>query len=127
MTVTEFLRKYRVTSSSDWTPTNPHWTGEQHNANHYKVTLKYQGRQFTLYYSKGVMLQGAPTTKEVLECLAMDFRMIENGLDDFVDELGYEYREGKNIFDTIEDQGAKMFKLLGFDAFQDFKQIEEEL
>lgn len=125
MTVQEFLKKYPVTAVSEWAPRNPHMK-EMNSANHYKVTLKYQGRRFTLYYSKGMMLHGEPTAEEVILTLAMDFSYIENGLDDFADSLGYDHSEAKRIFNTIETQGAKMFKLLGFDAFQDFKQIEEE-
>lgn len=125
ITWADFRKKYAVTSTFEWTPTNPHMA-DSNRMNNYKVTLKYQGRQFTLYFSKGVGLQGGPTTKEVIECLAMDMRCIEGGLDEFVDSMGYEYREGKKVFDTIENQSAKMFKLLGFEAFQMFKKIEEE-
>lgn len=124
MTVKEFLAKYPVKAFSEWAPRNPHMNG-MNSANHYKVTLKYEGRQFTLYYSKGAALRGEPTADEVIECLAVDFSFIEYGLDDFVDNLGYDREEARRIFNTIEDQGAKMFKLLGFDAFQEFKNIEE--
>lgn len=125
MNATDFVKKHNVTVKSEWASINPHMTNSEH-MNNYKSTLKHDGRQFTLYYSKGVALEGEPTADEIVLCLASDMNCIEYGLDDFIDNMGYEYREGKKVFDTIETQTQKMFKLLGFEAFQDFKTVVDE-
>lgn len=123
-TVTGFLSKYPIKISSTWASRNPHMIG-MNDANHYKVKLRYEGRQFTLYYSKGRALQGEPTAKEVVETLAMDFACIKYGLDEFRDATGYERDDARRIFHVIETQAQKMYNLVGHEAFQEFKNIEE--
>ncbi len=128
MNAKDFVKKYNIKIENQWASRNPSMDDSEwgNSANHYKSTLKYKGRQFTLYYSKGIALEGEPTADEVILCLATDMSCIEYGLDDFIYNMGYEYRKGKKVFDTIETQTQKMFKLLGFEAFQDFKKVEDE-
>ena len=125
MTSKQFIEKYKITVTNQYATTNPHMKDMEY-ANHYKTTIKKDGKSFTIYYSKGIELKDEPTADEVIECLSMDYNCILGGLDDFIDNLGYEREQGKKIFNLVERQTQKMFKLLGFDAFQDFKTLEQE-
>lgn len=120
----EFLRKYRVTSTYEWAPMNP-FMSDMQTANHYKVTLKYGTRQFTLYYSKGSALKTPPNTKEVLECLYSDMNCITEGFDDFIDNMGYDnYKQARKVYKGIESNTQKLFKLLDVTAFQEFSKVD---
>lgn len=94
--------------------------------NHYKVTLRHKGRQMTVRYSKGIAHTTPPSTKEVLESLLMDLNCVQDGLEEFVDSLGYKYHEGKRIYNLIIKNTDKLLKLLDVQAFNEFKDIEAE-
>lgn len=124
----ELLNKYGVRADVNWSANNPQMTGMQ-NANHYKVVFHITDedgtRQMTVPYSKGSALKDAPTTTEVIDCLISDMNCIADGLDEFVDSMGYDYKEGKRIFDNIETQTQKMFNFFGFDKFREIKELYE--
>jgi len=125
MTAKEFVKLYQIGISSRWSAENPHMA-DSNRMNNYKTTLTKDGKQFTLYYSKGVALEGEPTAEEVIECLASDYNCVQYGFEDFLSNLGYEEPEGRKVYRTIENQIDKLQKLLGSRAFEDFKEIREE-
>lgn len=130
MTAKEFVKKHNITATNQWAARNPHFQDSDNgNMNNYKTTLHIKDdngrRRFTLYYSKGLLLEGEPTAEEVIETLALDFSCTKYGLDDFISNLGYEYPRGKRIFNLIEKQTEKMYRFLGHDKFQEFKTVEE--
>lgn len=66
----------------------PNWK----DANHFKVTLKHKGRQYTTYFSQGYGIVGVPEVEDVLNCLAMDSCWIENAccFDSWTNEYGFD-------------------------------------
>ena len=128
MTAKEFVKKHNITATNEWSARNPHME-ESHRMNNYKTTLHIKDdegrRRFTLYYSKGLLLEGEPTAEEVIETLALDTSYIEYGLEDFISNLGYEYPRGKKVFETIEKQAQKLYRFLGNKKFLEFKTVEE--
>ncbi|UOF80577.1 hypothetical protein [Caudoviricetes sp.] len=123
----ELLHKYGVKTTVEWANTNPNMKDNGH-MNHFKVlfTIKDDStRQMTVYFSKGKALTEEPTATEVIDCLIQDMNSISEGLDEFVDSMGYEYHEGKKVFDTIETQTQKLWNFLGFEKFQEVKALYE--
>jgi hypothetical protein len=123
----ELIHKYGIKTAVEWSNTNPNMSG--FDANHFKVTFHIKDesgtRQMTTYFSKGKALTGEPTATEVIDCLITDMQSITEGLDDFIANMGYEYKEGKKVFDTIETQTQKLFNFLGFEKFREIKDLYE--
>lgn len=113
-----------VTITSEQTDNNPHM-GNFSQADHYKVTLKYQGRQMTLHYSKGYGHNGVPpTAEEVLECLFQDAQTVRSCRDflDWCEELGFDAdRSAEKTYNQTTRQSDKLARLLG----DDYQAIEE--
>jgi hypothetical protein len=123
----ELLHKYGVKTDIEWTAKNPHMAN--FDANHYKITFHIKdedgSRQMTTYYSMGKALTDKPTATTVIDTLMQDMQSITDGLDDFIANMGYEYQEGKKVFDTIETQTQKMFNFFGFDKFRELRDLYE--
>ena len=121
ITIKQFVNRYKVKASSKLAESNPHMIDEQWNANHYKVTLKTRGRQYTLYFSKGVLLTGDPTAEEVLSCLALDAASIENSrsFEDWASDLGYDpdSRRAEKIYNGVVKSSERLKILLGDEGY----------
>ena len=52
ITMKQFVNRNKITARSEWADSNPNMDGGE-NMNHFKVTLKGGGRQYTLYFSQG--------------------------------------------------------------------------
>lgn len=61
-------------------------------ANHYRVLLKYNGKQWTVVYSMGRSHKNGPKKLDVLYGLMMDAQCYENARkwEDFRDDMGYD-------------------------------------
>jgi len=123
----ELLHKYGVKTDIEWSAKNPNMSG--FDANHYKITFHIKdedgSRQMTTYFSMGKALTEKPTATQVIDTLMQDMQSISEGRDDFIDNMGYEYREGSKVFDTIETQTQKLFNFLGFEKFREVKDLYE--
>jgi len=122
MDIKKFLKKYgdKIKINCKRVDRNPHM--EDFNADHWKVTLKMGGRQFTTYFSQGYAFDGKePELKLVLETFLNDIDSISEGLDNFIIEYGYEecYKKGERIFKTIEKTEERLKRLMGSD-YDDF-------
>lgn len=121
--IKKFVEENKIKMSVEYVDNNPNMNDPKWQANHYKVTLKYDGRQLTTYFSKGIGLKGEPTTDEVLDCLASDASTINNTkyFEDWANELGYDTdsRKAEKIFNTIERQAVKLNTLLGDDLYKE--------
>jgi hypothetical protein len=90
--------------------------GWEHDA--YRVRLSYAGRQMTLRYRKGVGWQGSPPTlEEVLGCIAMDSRCVEDedGFEAWAQSLGFDpdSRKAEGIYLLAKKQRDDAERLLG--------------
>ena len=95
--------------------------------NHYSVTLKIgelgvNYDEMTVPFHMGSALTEPPTTKEVLETLALDSMGYENAkdLEDWMSEYGEEdYVRGKRTYEAVEKIAQKLNKFLGNDLYKE--------
>ena len=116
MNTKQFVRKHRVSINNKWSDSNPYMP-DSLNMNHWKVTLKHNGRQYTTYYSMGYGLSGEPTAADALDCLASDAAGYENArsFEDWAGDYGYDTdsRKAERIFRIVGKQADKLKTLLG--------------
>lgn len=95
----------------------------QQEANDWRVTLKYQGRRYSLDYWQGTGIKDTPTAEGVLESLIADTVSACGSFNDFCKDLGYseDSINAKRIYDACHRQDRRLKKLLGADyqAFMD--------
>lgn len=89
----------------------------QRKANDWRVTLKYQGRRYSLDFWQGVGIKDAPTAEGVLECLISDTRSACGSFRDFCSDLGYseDSIKAKRMYDACHRQDKHLKRLLGAD------------
>jgi len=118
----EFIEENKIKMCCEMVDENPHMQDQDWKANHYKVTLKHQGRQFTMYYSMGLGLKGEPKIDDVLDCCAMDSAGIENArsFEDWANEYGYDpdSRKAEKTYNTCEKQANKLKNLLDYELYE---------
>ena len=121
MNVKQFCDKHKIKARAEWADANPNMADSQ-NMNHFKVTLRYSGRQMTLYFSQGYGISGEPTAADVLNCLASDSSSVENArsFEDWASDLGYDTdsRKAEKIFKVCEKQAERLKKFLGEDLYK---------
>ena len=121
MNVKQFCNKHKIKARADWADANPHMADSQ-NMNHFKVTLRHDGRQMTLYFSQGYGISGEPTAADVLNCLASDSSSVENArsFEDWASDLGFDpdSRKAEKIFKVCEKQAERLKKFLGEDLYK---------
>ena len=86
----------------------------QAKANCYRVTLRYQGRAYSLYYYQGRGIKRDPSVSDVVHCLASDLNIL-SGCDTvqcFGDCFGWD-SDTANIYRTIKRQSARYSKFIG--------------
>jgi len=86
-----FVRNHKIRIDIERVPENknaPDWK----DARHYKTILYFQGRRMTTYFSQGTAIKEEPTAADVLNCLAMDARTLQDYPDplEWAGNLGYE-------------------------------------
>lgn len=95
--------------------THPNKVSEwQAKANCYRVTLRYQGRSYSLYFYQGRGIKRDPSVSDVVHCLASDLNIL-SGCDTvkcFGDCFGWD-SDTANIYRTIKRQSARYSKLIG--------------
>jgi hypothetical protein len=95
--------------------THPNKVSEwQAKANCYRVTLRYQGRTYSLYFYQGRGIKRDPSVSDVVHCLASDLNIL-SGCDTvkcFGDCFGWD-SDTANIYRTIKRQSARYSKLIG--------------
>ena len=69
----------------------PEWALRE-GVKHYRVTLRYQRRRFSLWWYQGSGNKQEPTAAAVLENLVSDYSMKDYSLDDYISDLGYEIK-----------------------------------
>lgn len=120
-TLQEFAKENRITIESEYADENknaPDWK----EANHYKVTLHYGRKQYTLYFSQGYGITHEPEIEDVLNSLALDSSGIENArsFEDWCGEYGYDTdsRKAEKIFKVCQRQAKKLQSFLGNHLYQ---------
>ena len=102
----------------DYNHDAPNWALEN-GAKHYRVTLRYQRRQFSLWWYQGPAIKNDPTAADVLESLLSDYSMADYSLDDYITNLGYEvksiedYRNLVTLRRTVIRHAKALDRLIG--------------
>jgi hypothetical protein len=130
MTMQEFVERHGITIRSERADLNrnaPDWT----EANHYKVTLRHNGRQLTTSYSQGYGIRDEPDAAHVLDSLALDSAGYENAKDfeDWATEYGYDTdsRKAERTYRIVARFAAKLKVFLGEDLYSDLLWNTESL
>ena len=86
----------------------------QAKANCYRVTLRYQGRSYSLYFYQGRGIKRDPNVSDIVHCLASDLNIL-SGCDTvqcFGDCFGWD-ENTLNTYRAIKRQSARYSKLIG--------------
>lgn len=116
MNTTEFCKINKVTMTAEYASINPNMVNEKWQANHYKVTLRYQGRQYTTYFSQGLGIAGSPEVDSVLDCLASDAQGVDGAtFENWASDYGYDTDSCKaeKIFKACQREAVNLRRLLG--------------
>lgn len=129
-TMKAFVNQNKVKIEVDYADENklnPDWK----YANHYKVTLKCNGKQLTTYFSQGYGITGEPKPEDVLNALAFDSSGVENArsFEYWASEYGYDTdsRKAEKIYNVCVKQSEKLKSFLGDDKYQDLLYNTESL
>lgn len=118
MTYGEFAALHKITLTWTEADANPNMPGD--DMDHYKVTLRCDGRKMTLPFSKGIAHRGdPPTVDEILSCLASDSHFSDDSFEEFCSELGYDTdRSALRNYKQVVKQTERARHVLGdcFDA-----------
>ena len=121
ITMQQFVNRHKVKIRSDWADANPNMP-DSGNMNHFKVTLRANGRQMTLHFSQGYGISGEPTAADVLNCLASDSSSIENAgsSEEWASDFGYDpdSRKAEKIYRACVKEAARLKVFLGDDLYQ---------
>lgn len=127
--IKNFGDMYGITITNRWAAKNPYMDDVEGYMNHYKSTLRIRdengARTFTLTFSQGRAIKDKPTVFDVLYCLYMDMSCAKDGLEWFLDNLGYDEGKGTKIFNQIEKQTDKLYKFLGDSKFRELEHIDD--
>ena len=119
--IKNFIEENKIKMTCEYADHNPNMDDKNWQANHYKITLKTNGKQFTLYFSQGIGITGEPKIESVLDCLASDAAGYENASDfeDWANEYGYDTdsRKAEKTYNLIGKQADKLKNLLGEDNY----------
>lgn len=129
-TLTTFVNENKIKMDVSWTDENK-LNKEWKNANHYKVTLKYNVYQLTTYFSQGYGIDREPNAEDVLNCLASDSLGVDNArsFEEWAVEYGYDTdsRKAEKIYKTCEKQAKKLESFLGTERYQELLYNTESL
>jgi hypothetical protein len=83
--------------------------------NHYRITVKYEGRQFTTDYYTGLGFMGEPRLFGVMQCLMMDYLDYEGRTySQFVEETNYDtLAETNKVWKSMQRNYNGINRLLG--------------
>lgn len=105
----------KVRADVTWADSNPHMDDMPAGSRHYRVTLRYKGRQMTVPFSCGPLIEREPSAKDVLECLLSDSCGADEAFEDWCAELGYDSdsRKAERTYKAVQAQSVKTRNLLG--------------
>jgi hypothetical protein len=108
----------------DYNDKAPEWALRNGSSTkHYRVTLRYKGRRFSLWFYQGSAIKEAPKAWHVLESLLSDSTFADCSMDDYISELGYEiksaddYRSLVSTMNQIKRQTKALKRLISNDEF----------
>jgi len=124
-----FVKRHGIKIDVDKAEENknaPDWK----DANHYKITFHYQGRRMSTYFSQGTGIEHKPTAADVLNCLAMDARTLQDYPDplEWAESLGLETgKKTAKAFKSTTKNTEALDRLLGPALMQELLEETETL
>ena len=115
MDYAQFVAVHKITMDVSRADANPHMDDSE-NMDHWRVTLRMDGRRMTTYFSKGIGHHGkAPDAAEVLECLAMDGGTVGVSFEDWCADYGYDTdsRKDHRPYQVCKRQNERLAKFMG--------------
>lgn len=110
-----------ITIESESVPENPNISDPSWKANHWKCTLRRDGKRMTVYFSMGTGIVGEPSVSDVLESLSLDSEALGMVFEEWAREFGYDVDSIKasRVFHACRSAAMKCLKFFGkdFDAF----------
>lgn len=88
--------------------------GWQVNANHYRITLTFQGRKMALWYYQGKGIDSNPSADDVIYNLASDRFYSQYTLQEFGDNLGWDIDTISN-YRAVSNLNKRYERLIGSD------------
>lgn len=127
MDTKQFVAREHIRAAVNWADSNPNAADDQwaREATHWRVTLRYQGRQMTVPFSQGSAISREPSAADVLDCLASDASGYEQArsFEEWAADYGYDpdSRTAERTYRAIEKQTAALRRLLGsaYDRLQE--------
>lgn len=94
---------------------------------HYKVVLRFQRRQMTLFFSHGSAICADPTAASVLDCLISDLCGADGEFEDWASNNGYDTdsRTAEKTYRVVKAQAVRTKRLLG-DTLSDYYDAEDQ-
>jgi hypothetical protein len=121
-TLDQFIGDTKITMTVSRTDHNPSMT-DTADMDHWRVTLKRNGKQMSLVFSMGYGLNGAePTVADVLDSLASDASSVrQTDFPEWARDMGWsdDSIKARKTYLTIEKQAARLRRLLGSDKLLD--------
>ena len=102
------------------------WHGT--TASKYRVTLKNNGKRFTIDYFMGMAHKEPPKVSDVLYSLTMDAYALEVSFSDWCAEYGYneDSRKDLALYKKCVATSEKLYSLFSDEEIENFKQLLEE-
>lgn len=129
--VYQLAKKHNITLSCQPAENNPNFMGDSEwmkRAHHWKVTLKKNRKQMTIYFSMGMLRYEEPQIDEVLDCLKMDFFSIKNErtFEEWACSLGYEIDSLRAYKSWLvsKKQARRFEKFMGKEALEELEECE---
>jgi glucan biosynthesis protein len=125
--IKDFARSLKLQMDVNYADRNPSMINDSWQANHYKLTFKKDGKQFSTFFSQGLGISEEPKMVGVLECLQSDCQSTEYSFDEFCGEFGYD-QDSIKALKTYKACGKikdKVHKFFGADYFRFIKAEKE--
>lgn len=117
-----FVNGYKIRIENEMVGENPHMVDKNWKAYHYKSTLKFRGRQMTVFFSMGMAHNNEPTQEDVLSCLASDSSSVDNNsFEEWCRDLGYDTdsRKAEKTYNICVKQAKRLKQFLGDSLYEE--------
>lgn len=124
-TLSQLCQKVKISSEYGAVEVPEGWTPGTHP---YKVTLRYQGRQFTLPFFQGPALTEEPDAPSVISCLLLDSYADQVSFEEWAGEFGYDpdSRKAEATYNACRKNAKGLRQLLG-DDYETFDSAENDV
>ena len=117
ISIQDFIGNTAITSKVKRVERNPNMADMGAGARHWIVTLRAGRFSMRVPFSQGSAYTAAPTSADVLDCLASDAAGFQNtqSFEDWAKDYGYDTdsREAFRIYNTVARQAARLRAMLG--------------